>query len=72
MLAQTALASKVKADIITGLDSFVPTLEVKHDGKQIVLKGTIHSAEEKKKILEIAEKTASPTPLKSKLHYRGA
>ena len=71
-LAQMALASKVKADIITGLDSFVPTLEVLHDGNQIVLKGTIHKAEEKIKILEIAEKTASPTPVKSKLHYRGA
>ena len=71
-LRQTALASKVKADIITGIDSFVPTLEVVHDGKQIVLKGTIHKAEEKKQILEIAERTASPTPVKNKLHYRGA
>ena len=71
-LGQTALASKVKAQIITGLSSFVPTLEVVHDGKEIVLKGTIHKAEEKKTILEIAEKTAAPTPIKSKLHYRGA
>jgi cytidylate kinase len=71
-LKQTALASKVKADIITGIDSFVPTLEVVHDGKQIVLKGTIHKAEEKRQILEIAERTASPTPIKNKLHYRGA
>ena len=71
-LKQTALAAKVKAQIITGLNSFVPTLEVVHDGKQIVLKGTIHKAEEKKAILEIAEKTASPTPVKNKLHYRGA
>ena len=71
-LAQTALASKVKAQIITGLSSFIPTLEVVHDGKQIVLKGTIHKAEEKKTILEIAEKTAAPTPVKDKLHYRGA
>jgi len=71
-LRQLALASRVKADIITGLNSFVPTLEVQHDGKQIVLKGTIHTAEEKNKILEIAECTASPTPIKNKLHYRGA
>jgi len=71
-LGQTALASKVKAQIITGLSSFIPTLEVVHDGKEIVLKGTIHKAEEKKTILEIAEKTAAPTPIKSKLHYRGA
>jgi cytidylate kinase len=71
-LGQTALASRVKAQIITGLSSFIPTLEVVHDGKEIVLKGTIHKAEEKKTILEIAEKTAAPTPIKSKLHYRGA
>ncbi|MCK5352547.1 cytidylate kinase family protein [bacterium] len=71
-LAQTALASKIKAQIITGLSSFIPTLEVVHDGKQIVLKGTIHKAEEKKTILEIAEKFAAPTPVKNKLHYRGA
>ncbi len=71
-LTQLALASKVKAQIITGLSSFIPTLEVLHDGKEIVLKGTIHKAEEKKTILEIAEKTAAPTPIKSKLHYRGA
>jgi len=71
-LAQMALASKVKADIITGLNSFIPTLEVAHDGKEIVLKGTIHKAEEKKQILEIARKTAGPTPIKDKLHYRGA
>jgi len=71
-LAQVALASKVKAQIIINLSSFIPTLEVVHDGKQIVLKGTIHKAEEKKTILEIAEKTAASTPVKSKLHYRGA
>lgn len=71
-LAQTALASKVRAEVITRGSSFVPTLEVKHDGKQIVLKGTIHKAEEKKEILDIAQRTAAPTPVKSKLHYRGA
>ena len=71
-MAQKALASKVKARIITGLSSFIPTLEVVHDGKQIVLKGTIHKAEEKKTILEIAKKTAAPTPVKDELHYRGA
>ncbi|MDF1526464.1 MAG: cytidylate kinase family protein [bacterium] len=71
-LAQKALASKVKARIITGLNSFIPTLEVVHDGKQIVLKGTIHKAEEKVTILKIAKKTAAPTPVKDELHYRGA
>lgn len=71
-LKETALAAKVKAKIITGLHSFIPTLEVIHDGKEIVLKGTVHKAEEKKEILEIAEKTAAPTPVKDKLHYRGA
>ncbi|MGD8352703.1 MAG: cytidylate kinase family protein [Pseudomonadota bacterium] len=71
-LKQMALASKVKADIITGLNSFIPTLEVVHDGKEIVLKGTIHKAEEKQKILEIAKSSASPTPVNNKLHYRGA
>jgi cytidylate kinase len=72
ILGQIALAAKVKAEIITGLTNFIPTLEVLHDGKQIVLKGTIHKAEEKLKIVEIAEKTAAPTPVLNKLHYRGA
>ena len=71
-LAQKALASKVKAEIVTGITSFIPTLEVVHDGNEIILKGTIHKAEEKNKILEIAECTAAPTPIKNKLHYRGA
>ncbi|MGD8353971.1 MAG: cytidylate kinase family protein [Pseudomonadota bacterium] len=71
-LAQTALASKVKARIITGLDSFIPTLDVVHNGNEIVLEGTIHKAKEKKKILEIAEKTACLTPIRNKLHYRRA
>ena len=71
-LAQTALAAKVKAEIITKGISFIPTLEVKHDGKEIVLKGTIHKAEERKNILEIATCAAGSTPVKDKLHYRGA
>lgn len=71
-LAQIALASKVKAEIITGLNSFIPTLEVSHDGKQIVLKGTIHKAEERKQVLEIARRIAGSTPIMDKLHYRGA
>ena len=71
-LKNFALASLVKAKIITGLNSFVPTLEVEHDGKQIVLKGTIHTAEEKIQLLKIAEETAGTTPIKNKLHYRGA
>jgi cytidylate kinase len=71
-LSQMALAAKVKAEIVTGLKSFIPTLEVMHDGKQIVLKGTIHMAEERKQILEIAKSVSGNTAVKDKLHYRGA
>jgi len=71
-LAQAALASRVRADIITKGSSFIPTLEVIHDGKQIILKGTIHKSGEMKEILDIAERSAAPTPIKNKLHYRGA
>ena len=71
-LQQMALAALVKAKVITGLKSFIPTLEVAHDGKQIVLKGTIHKAEERTQILDITKSVAGDTPVKDKLHYRGA
>jgi cytidylate kinase len=71
-LAQVALAAAVKAGIHTQLKSYIPTLEVEHDGEQIVLKGTVHSAIEQKEALSIAEGTAAPTTVNNKLHYRGA
>ena len=71
-LGQIALAAAVKAEIHTQSKSYIPTLEVSHDGKQIVLDGTVHSAEEQKDALAIAERTAAPTPVNNKLHYRGA
>jgi len=72
VLGQNALAAAVNAEIHTQGKSFIPTLKVSHDGEQIVLEGTVHSADERKNALAIAESTAAPTQVKNKLHYRGA
>jgi osmotically-inducible protein OsmY len=71
-LAQMALAAKVKSGIVTDLKTSIPTLEVVHDGKAIVLKGVVGDAKEHKRADEIAEKLAAPTKVKSKLRFRGA
>lgn len=71
-LRQLALAAEVKARISTDFRTFVPTLEVFHDGKQIVVRGIVHSAKEQKLVIETARSAAGSTPVRSELHYRGA
>jgi cytidylate kinase len=72
-LRRLELASRVKAAIITGFHQFMPTLEVSHDGKEIVLRGVyLFSQERKKALLDIAKRVAAPTGVRSELHFRGA
>lgn len=68
---QLALAARVKAAVNTDLRTFVPTLEVVHDGSGVVLRGIVHSEKEQKLVLETAKITAGSTPVRSELHYRG-
>ncbi len=71
-LDQLALAAKVKAAVNTDFRTFVPTLEVVHDGSGIILRGIVHSAKEQKLVMETAKVAAGPTPVRSELQYRGA
>lgn len=71
-LRKLALAAKVKAEISTDFQVFVPTLEVIHDESAIVVRGVIRTPEERKRVLDIAHRIAAPTKVQSDLHYRGA
>ena len=71
-IQQLALAARVKAAVNTDFRSFVPTLEVVHDGSEIVLRGIVHSEKEQKLVMETAKIAAGSTPVRSELHYRGA
>jgi cytidylate kinase len=71
-LRQLALAAEVKAQISTDFRTFVPTLEVFHDGKQVVVRGIVHSAKEQKLVMETAKSAAGSTSVRSELHFRGA
>jgi cytidylate kinase len=65
-----SLAASVKAEIATDPGFFIPTLDVHHDGKSLVLRGVIHSPAEHKRIEERARKLAGEVPLRCELHYR--
>jgi cytidylate kinase len=72
MLRQLELAARVKADIVTGFPMFIPTLEVFHDGTEIVLRGVILcSMEQKHRLMDLAKGSAAPTRVRSELHHRG-
>lgn len=70
-LRRRALAARIKAEISADFRTFVPTLEVIHDGKAIVLRGIVHSEKEQKLVAETAARVAESTPVKSELRFRG-
>jgi cytidylate kinase len=70
-LEMRAAAARVKAGLLTDSGLFVPTLEIFYDGADIVLRGTIHSPKERKRIEEKAAPLAGDHPLRYDLHYRG-
>jgi cytidylate kinase len=65
-----ALASRVKAGILTEPHIFVPTLDVECDGRQLILRGTIHSPVEHKAVEDLARKLAPDMQINCRLHYR--
>ncbi|HSQ54015.1 MAG TPA: cytidylate kinase-like family protein [Candidatus Bathyarchaeia archaeon] len=71
-LRRMAVAARVKAAICTDPRTYVPTLEVAHDGNGIVVRGIVHSPKEQKLVMDIANRVAAPTPARSELNYRGA
>lgn len=70
-LQRLALAARIKAAISTDFRTFVPTLEVVHEGNRIVVRGIVHSPKEKDLVMEIARKASESTPVRSELQYRG-
>jgi cytidylate kinase len=70
LLQMRAVAAKIKAGLLTNPSLFVPLLDVEYDGKDIVLRGVLHSPKERKVIEEAAGRLAAGEPLRSELHYR--
>ncbi|MDI6745320.1 MAG: cytidylate kinase family protein [Thermodesulfovibrionales bacterium] len=66
-----SLAAKIKAELLTDPSFFIPTLDVIYDGKEILLRGVIHTPKEHKRIEEKAKELAGDVPIKCELHYRG-
>jgi len=69
-LRMRAAAARVKAGLLTDSKLFIPTLDVFHDGKGIVLRGVVHRSKEHKIVEEKAKKLAEGLPLRCELHYR--
>ncbi|MBI4767777.1 MAG: cytidylate kinase family protein [Deltaproteobacteria bacterium] len=69
-LENQALTAKVKARIITHPEIFIPTLEVSHDGRSIVLKGVVHTPKELHLVEAVVQQMADPHPVRNELHYR--
>lgn len=68
ILRRLELASRVRADILTHFSLFLPTMEVVHDGKGIVLRGFCLMEKEKlRELTEIAEKSAPGVAVRSEV-----
>lgn len=65
------LKAKIRASILSDPSFHIPTLDVIYDGKNIILRGVIHSPREHKRIEDKARQLAGDIPLKCELHYRG-
>jgi cytidylate kinase len=70
-LRNQAVTARIKAELFTDSQIFIPTLEVFHDGSAVVLRGVVHSAKEFQYLEETALKFASGQPVRNELHYRG-
>jgi cytidylate kinase len=69
-LAGRAVAAKIKARIFGHPKIFVPTLEVFHEGDDIVLRGVIHSPQERHEIEKIIEEAGGAFGVRNELRNR--
>jgi cytidylate kinase len=69
-LGDLALTAEVKTRIFTHPEIFLPTLEVFHDGKSIVIKGTVHTPKEYHLIEKMVHQMVDSHPVRNELHYR--
>ena len=68
-LQQRVQAARLKAAILSDSALLVPTLEVSHSGKALVVSGIIRNAKHYKRIEELANLTVPGEPLDlAKLH----
>lgn len=70
MVKMRVLAASIKAVIFTDTAFFLPTLDIYEDGNAIILKGTIHSSSEHKRLEDTAKRLAGDVPVRCELHYR--
>lgn len=70
MVKMRVLAASIKAAIFTDSAFFLPTLDIFEDGNAIILKGTIHSPAEHKRLEDTTKRLAGDVPVKCELHYR--
>lgn len=70
-LESQAITAKVKAKLLTRPGLFIPTLKVFFNGRDIVLQGVLHNAEELKLIQDIIKETAGAHSIRNELKYRG-
>jgi cytidylate kinase len=69
-LEMRALAARVKAGIMTTPGLLLPTLDVKVDGRRLVVQGVIHNRSEKAQVEEVARTMAGEAPLRCDLQFR--
>ena len=70
LLRLRALAAGIRAAIATDPSFFIPVFDVLAEEGSIVVRGTVHSAAEHKRIEEAARKMAGSIPVVCRLHYR--
>ena len=69
-LRRRSITANVRAAVLTAPDVFIPTLEVFHDGKSLIMTGIVRNAAERKRAEDIARANAGDEPFISKLSYR--
>ena len=69
-LEDLALSARVKSHLFTNPKIFVPTLEVVHDGRAVVLQGVVHNPKEYHLVEAFAREAVGSYPLRNELHYR--
>jgi cytidylate kinase len=69
-LQMKALATSIKAHLLTVLPFFMPTLDVDFDGKGIRLWGVVRIPRQREQVEKEAKKVACNVPIKFELRYR--
>jgi cytidylate kinase len=69
-LKDLALTARVKSQLFANPKIFVPTLEIVHDGRAVVLQGVVHNPKEYHLVEAFAREAVGSYPLRNELHYR--